>query len=90
MREKRLSIFVLVCFLEGSRNRGSVVKDVNRGSGSEACEADEAAAAEPLGFFCLAIAIFRDWRIEIFHSKKRIGYRLWMEHFLFLPGGVTD
>jgi hypothetical protein len=52
MREKRLSIFVRVCFFEGNRNRGSVVKLENRASSMDVEGSTEDA---PLDAFCFGI-----------------------------------
>ena len=67
MREKRLSTLVRFCFLDGKRNRGSVVKLENRAS----LASDGAAAeAEPLVVFCLTIASYRTGKLFcIVHFK---------------------
>jgi len=61
MREKRLSTFVRVCFLDGRRNRGSVVKLENRAS---LVPEGAAAEAEPLIVFCLTISQY--WIMTLF------------------------
>jgi hypothetical protein len=77
MREKRWSIFVRVCFFEGSRNRGSVAKLENRGS---LISVEASAEATPLGVFCLGIVCCRgsvDQGVEIqnhFLSAKAVWF----------------
>jgi len=84
MREKRLSIFVRVCFFEGRRKRGSVVKAAKRGS---VIVSSEAAALAPLEDFCLTILMLLE-RTELEGAE---GYDLEVlkNPGLFCQGGVN-
>lgn len=87
MREKRLSILVRVCFLEGRRKRGSVAKAAKRGSVIVSLGAEDLAPLAPLevlGFTILG-DVGGNGGLGIVVLVRRVESLGWE---LFLPGGV--